>query len=99
LLGGGGVLVWLFLIGWSIDGGERGGGSWLGREGDKCLGWLVGLHLICVRRIMESPVLRGSSASKGLIELTMLILAEVVVLLVVVAFVVVVSRGGRSIDG
>jgi hypothetical protein len=50
-----------------------------------------GLHLICVRRIIESPVLRGSSASKGLIELTMLILAVivfVVVVLVVTAFVV-----------
>jgi len=66
------------------------------------MGWLIGLHLICVRRIMESPVLMGSSASKGLIELTMLILAVVVVLLVVVALVVVVSRwyrGGRSISG
>ena len=50
---------------------------------------------------MESPVLRGSSASKGLIELTMLILA-VVGVVVAVALVVVVSRWcreGRSIDG
>jgi hypothetical protein len=42
---------------------------------------------------MESPVLRGSSASKGLIELTMLILdviVAVVTVLVVVAFVVIV---------
>jgi ABC-type Fe3+ transport system permease subunit len=46
-------------------------------------------------------VLRGSSASKGLIELTMLILA-VVGVVVAVALVVVVSRWcreGRSIDG
>jgi hypothetical protein len=43
---------------------------------------------------MESPVLRGSSASKGLIELTMLILdviVAVVLILVVVGFGVVVS--------
>jgi hypothetical protein len=54
-----------------------------------------------VRRIMESPVLRGSSASKGLIELTMLILA-VVGVVVAVALVVVVfrwCRECRSIDG
>jgi hypothetical protein len=47
-------------------------------------GWAGSLHLICVRRIIESPVLRGSSASKGLIELTMLILAVIVVVVVVV---------------
>jgi hypothetical protein len=44
--------------------------------------------LICVRRIIESPVLRGSSASKGLIELTMLILAVIVVVAAFVGFVV-----------
>ena len=42
---------------------------------------MVDLHLICVRRIIESPLLMGSSASKGLIELTRLMLAVSVVVL------------------
>ena len=65
------------------------------------MGCELDLHLICVRRIIESPVLMGSSASKGLTELTeatMLILAVIVVVvldiaLVVVVFVVVTLAG------